>query len=65
VAVFGGYQSTHLGTVGFDLGCPGVTEELHPIIDIIPLQQLALEMTLARGFNPDAPRGLSKVTKTL
>jgi glucosamine--fructose-6-phosphate aminotransferase (isomerizing) len=65
VAVFGGSQSTQLGTVGFDLGCPGVTEELHPIIDIIPLQQLALEMTLARGFNPDAPRGLSKVTKTL
>jgi glucosamine--fructose-6-phosphate aminotransferase (isomerizing) len=65
VAVFGGSQSTHLGTVGFDLGCPEVTEELHPIIDIIPLQQLALEMTLARGFNPDAPRGLSKVTKTL
>jgi glutamine---fructose-6-phosphate transaminase (isomerizing) len=65
VAVFGGAQSEHQGTVRFDLAAPEVTEELHPIIDIIPLQQLALEMTLARGFNPDAPRGLSKVTRTL
>lgn len=64
VAVFGGDQSVELGTVGFDLGCPGITEELHPIIDIIPLQQLALEMTLARGLDPDAARGLSKVTQT-
>ena len=64
VAVFGGDQSVELGTVGFDLGCPGITEELHPIIDIIPLQQLALEMTLARGLDPDAARGLSKATQT-
>jgi glucosamine--fructose-6-phosphate aminotransferase (isomerizing) len=64
VAVFGGGQLGSMGTVWFDLGCPEVTEELHPIVDIIPLQQLALEMTLARGFNPDAPRGLSKVTRT-
>lgn len=64
VAVFGGQQSVGLGTVGFDLGSSDITEELHPIIDIIPLQQLALEMTLARGFDPDAPRGLSKVTQT-
>lgn len=65
VAVFGGSQSAGLGTVSFDLGAAHLSEELHPIVDIIPLQQLALEMTLARGFNPDAPRGLSKVTKTL
>jgi glucosamine--fructose-6-phosphate aminotransferase (isomerizing) len=65
VAVFGGNQSEHQGTVRFNFGAPEVSEELHPIIDIIPLQLMALEMTLARGFNPDAPRGLSKVTKTL
>jgi glucosamine--fructose-6-phosphate aminotransferase (isomerizing) len=41
-----------------------VTEELHPVVDIIPLQQLALQMTLSRGFNPDAPRGLTKVIET-
>lgn len=65
VAVFGGAQSLDQGTVSFDLAAPDVTEELHPIIDIIPLQYLALEMTLARGFDPDSPRGLSKVTRTV
>ncbi len=65
VAVFGGNGAEHQGTVRFNLGAPEVSEELHPIIDIIPLQLLALEMTLARGFNPDAPRGLNKVTRTL
>jgi glucosamine--fructose-6-phosphate aminotransferase (isomerizing) len=65
VTVFGGARSIGLGTVGFDLGCDEVTEELHPVVDIIPLQQLALQMTLARGFDPVAPRGLSKVTETL
>ncbi|MCU0300007.1 MAG: SIS domain-containing protein [Candidatus Nanopelagicales bacterium] len=64
VAVFGGAASVGQGVVRFDLGAPDVIEELHPVIDIIPLQHLALEMTLARGFNPDAPRGLSKVTRT-
>lgn len=64
VAVFGGGQLVEMGTVGMDLGCPDVTEELHPVVDIIPLQLLALEMALARGFDPDAPRGLSKVTGT-
>ena len=63
--MFGGEQSTTLGSAGFQFRCPGIVEELHPVIDIIPLQQLALEMTLARGFNPDAPRGLKKVTETL
>lgn len=39
-------------------------DELHPIVDIIPLQWLALEVSTARGLDPDSPRGLSKVTKT-
>lgn len=58
VAVFGGDQSAALGTVCYDLGCREIGEELHPVIDIIALQQLALEMALARGLNPDTPRGL-------
>jgi glutamine---fructose-6-phosphate transaminase (isomerizing) len=41
-----------------------LTDELHPIVDIIPLQWLALEVSTARGLDPDSPRGLSKVTKT-
>ena len=39
-------------------------EALSPIVDIIPLQLLALEMAIARGLDPDRPRGLDKVTKT-
>lgn len=42
-----------------------VPEDLAPIISIIPLQQLAYAMAIARGYDPDAPRGLRKVTETL
>lgn len=51
-------------TVGLTLP-PGVPEELSPILEILPFQQLALHLALARGGNPDAPRGLRKVTETL
>ena len=64
VTVVGGQESIARGTVGLDVGFPGISEELHPVIDIIPLQLLALDMTLARGFDPDRPRGLAKVTET-
>ena len=40
-------------------------DELHPIVDIIPLQWLALEISVARGLDPDNPRGLSKHTQTM
>ncbi len=43
----------------------GVTEELSPLLEIIPFQQLSLHLAIARGGNPDAPRGLRKVTETL
>jgi len=43
---------------------PRVAEELSPLIEIIPMQRLAHAMALARHENPDAPRGLSKVTRT-
>lgn len=43
----------------------GVSEELSPLLEIIPFQQLAQHLAIARGGNPDAPRGLRKVTETL
>ena len=43
----------------------GVREDLSPVLEILPFQQLALHLALARGENPDAPRGLRKVTETL
>ena len=42
----------------------GIPEELLPVLEILPLQQLALRLALERGVNPDAPRGLRKVTET-
>lgn len=43
----------------------GLDEELHPLVDIILMQRVALEMALAAGNDPDGPRGLLKVTQTL
>ena len=42
----------------------GVSERAHPVVDIVVLQWLALELALARGLDPDRPRGLAKVTRT-
>jgi glucosamine--fructose-6-phosphate aminotransferase (isomerizing) len=44
---------------------PEVDERLSPLLDILPMQQLALAVSLGRGEDPDAPRGLKKVTETL
>lgn len=38
---------------------------LYPVVEIVPVQQLALRSALDRGNDPDRPRGLSKVTETL
>jgi len=48
------------------LAVPAVADERHSaLLDILPLQKLALALALARGEDPDAPRGLKKVTTTL
>jgi glucosamine--fructose-6-phosphate aminotransferase (isomerizing) len=44
---------------------PETDERYAPLLDILPLQRLALALALARGEDPDAPRGLKKVTTTL
>ena len=41
------------------------SEWLTPITAILPGQLLALHLALAKGLNPDVPRGLQKVTRTL
>ncbi len=63
VAVFGSAAAREFGTVGFALP-DDQPEELAPIVDIIPMQQLAQHMAVNRGFDPDQPRGLAKVTET-
>jgi glucosamine--fructose-6-phosphate aminotransferase (isomerizing) len=49
---------------GLPVATAGVAEELWPILEILPLQQLAWRMALDRGFDPDRPRSLRKVTQT-
>jgi glucosamine--fructose-6-phosphate aminotransferase (isomerizing) len=43
---------------------PRVPEWLSPMVAIVPGQLLALNLAIARGFDPDHPRGLRKVTRT-
>jgi glucosamine--fructose-6-phosphate aminotransferase (isomerizing) len=42
----------------------GTPEWLRPVTSIIPAQLFAYHLTIARGLDPDSPRGLSKVTLT-
>jgi len=41
----------------------GIDERLTPHVYIVPLQLLACHLALLRGFDPDHPRGLRKVTR--
>ena len=53
-----------LARVRTPLAIPEVPEWLSPIAAIVPGQWLALHLSLARGADPDSPRGLKKVTHT-
>jgi len=59
---------TSAAVAGADAGFTlpdGIAEECSPLLEILPFQFLALHLALARGENPDTPRGLRKVTETL
>lgn len=57
-------QALTMAKTAFPLASP-VSEWLSPVTAIIPGQLLALHLAVAKGLNPDVPRGLQKVTKTL
>jgi glucosamine--fructose-6-phosphate aminotransferase (isomerizing) len=42
----------------------GVPELLAPLLQVLPVQAFALSLARSRGLDPDAPRGLLKVTET-
>jgi glucosamine--fructose-6-phosphate aminotransferase (isomerizing) len=64
LVVIGNRESVETASAGFALPTEGVAEEVQPILEILPLQMLAYEVTIARGQDPDAPRALAKVTET-
>jgi glucosamine--fructose-6-phosphate aminotransferase (isomerizing) len=64
LVVIGPRAQVEQASAGFVLPTEGVAEELQPILEILPLQLLAYEVTIARGQDPDAPRALAKVTET-
>jgi glutamine---fructose-6-phosphate transaminase (isomerizing) len=64
LVVIGNRAEVERASAGFALPTEGIPEELQPILEIIPLQMLAYEVTIARGQDPDAPRALAKVTET-
>jgi glutamine---fructose-6-phosphate transaminase (isomerizing) len=43
----------------------GIPEWLSPLAAVLPGQWLALQLALAKGLDPDTPRGLRKVTRTV
>ena len=56
---------TSLTTIGDgDIALPRTDEALAPMLEILPMQLLAHRLAVARGFDPDQPRGLLKVTQT-
>ncbi|MEY9963144.1 glucosamine--fructose-6-phosphate aminotransferase (isomerizing) [Streptacidiphilus sp. MAP12-16] len=63
LVVIGRQEQVDAASTGFALP-GGVAEEVQPILEILPLQRLAYEVTVARGQDPDAPRALAKVTET-
>ncbi|PZS06250.1 MAG: glucosamine-6-phosphate deaminase [Pseudonocardiales bacterium] len=65
VVVVGDVAAAPTGSgFGAGIALPEIAEELSPILEILPLQLLARDLAVARGGDPDAPRGLSKVTET-
>ncbi|MCT2591839.1 SIS domain-containing protein [Streptomyces sp. N2-109] len=64
LVVVGPQRQVEAASAGFVLPTEGVAEEVQPILEILPLQMLAYEVTIARGQDPDAPRALAKVTET-
>jgi glucosamine--fructose-6-phosphate aminotransferase (isomerizing) len=59
--------AVHVASPSGDSALPwssGVPEVLAPILAIVRAQQLSLALSTMLGQDPDAPFGLSKVTRT-
>ena len=56
-------KALELGQVRFVISAD-VPESLSPIVNIIPAQLFAYHLTLAKGYDPENPRTIHKVTET-
>ncbi|MCE0762173.1 SIS domain-containing protein [Pseudonocardia kujensis] len=54
-----------VGSAGAGIVLPETADALAPLLEILPFQLLARHVAVDRGGDPDAPRGLRKVTETL
>jgi glucosamine--fructose-6-phosphate aminotransferase (isomerizing) len=64
LVVVGGLPGIPDGAPVLPVHTEGLPEELFPVVEILPLQQLSYQLARLRGADPDAPRGLAKVTRT-
>jgi glucosamine--fructose-6-phosphate aminotransferase (isomerizing) len=62
--VVGGSSASSYGNFNLNLD-HGLSEQISPMLDIIALQNIVWRMSISAGNDPDNPRGLKKVTKTL
>jgi glucosamine--fructose-6-phosphate aminotransferase (isomerizing) len=64
VLLVGDGEAPLMSGLRLDIGSLG-PEPLSPLLMILPMQQFALHLARQRGYNPDSPEGLNKVTRTL
>jgi glucosamine--fructose-6-phosphate aminotransferase (isomerizing) len=64
LVVVGPQTQVNAASGGFVMPTTDVPEALQPILDILPLQRLTWEISVARNQDPDAPRAMAKVTET-
>jgi glucosamine--fructose-6-phosphate aminotransferase (isomerizing) len=63
IAISDSREILELGNTALPI-CEGSPEWLSPILAVLPGQIFALRLSLAKGIDPDVPRGLRKVTVT-
>lgn len=52
--------SEKLHGIAYQIKLPALKEDFMPMIAIVPLQKLAYNVCISKGFNPDQPRNLAK-----